>query len=318
MPGSEGTSPPMTSTPSAAMARALRSLDGLSLGDAYGECFLRNWGDCIDESSAARPDMIPLPDGPWAWTDDTAMAAELVHHLREHGSVRPDELSGGFARTYMRDPHRGYGASVQRLLVEIYAGKPWREAATEPFGGMGSMGNGSAMRAAPLGAWLADALEVPAIILVEADRSAAVTHAHPEGIAGAQAVALAAALAARTAPGEFPEVLWSNILGVLPDSLVRRGIEAAASIPGDAPLAEVAAELGNGSQILCIDTVPVCLWLAAHNGGNFELAMRRTAAISGDIDTNCAIVGGIISLLDGMELPAEWRRRRMPVPLLED
>jgi ADP-ribosylglycohydrolase len=246
------------------------------------------------------------------------MAVELVRHLADHGRVHPDELAIAFAQAFVSDPYRGYGASVHRLLVEISAGRPWRQAAGEPFGGTGSMGNGSAMRAPPLGAWFADAFDVPAIILVEADQSAAVTHPHPEGIAGAQAVALAAALAARTAPNEFSEAMWSNILGVLPDSLVRRGIEAAASIPGDAPLSGVAAELGNGSQILCIDTVPVCLWLAAHNGGNFELAMRRTAAISGDIDTNCAIVGGIIGLLEGMELPEEWRRRRMPVPLLED
>jgi hypothetical protein len=52
------------------------------------------------------------------------------------------------------------------------------------------MGNGGAMRAAPVGAFFADDL---AALVEHADRSAAVTHAHAEGRAGAVAVAAAAA-----------------------------------------------------------------------------------------------------------------------------
>src|SRR5206468_5547499 len=96
-------------------------------------------------------------------------------------------------RRFMADPDRGYGGMAKKILVEIYAGGDWRDAASAAFDGAGSMGNGSAMRVAPLGAYFAG--DIPKLI-DEAGKSAAVTHSHPEGIAGAIAVALAAAFAA--------------------------------------------------------------------------------------------------------------------------
>ncbi|WP_210408401.1 ADP-ribosylglycohydrolase family protein, partial [Allokutzneria sp. NRRL B-24872] len=78
-------------------------------------------------------------------------------------------------------------------LRRIREGEPWRTVAGEAFGGQGSRGNGAAMRVAPLGAHFADD---PARAAMEAALSAEVTHPHPEGVAGAVAVALAAAHAA--------------------------------------------------------------------------------------------------------------------------
>ena len=77
-------------------------------------------------------------------------------------------------------------------MREIMAGAKWRDMAANAFGGQGSMGNGSAMRVATLGAYFADDLERCA---EEAKASSLVTHTHPEGIAGAIAVAVAAAMA---------------------------------------------------------------------------------------------------------------------------
>jgi ADP-ribosylglycohydrolase len=59
--------------------------------------------------------------------------------------------------------------------------------------GRGSFGNGGAMRIAPLGAFFADDVER---VVVEARRAREVTHAHPEAVARAVAVAVAAALEA--------------------------------------------------------------------------------------------------------------------------
>lgn len=56
---------------------------------------------------------------------------------------------------------------------------------------MGSMGNGAAMRVAPIGAYFADDLDK---VLSHARASAEVTHGHREGIAGAMATAVASAL----------------------------------------------------------------------------------------------------------------------------
>ena len=74
----------MLSDADSRLRRARVSLDGLSLGDAFGERFF------------APPDvMIPwlttrtLPPGPWTWTDDTAMAISLIETLAAHGR-RPE------------------------------------------------------------------------------------------------------------------------------------------------------------------------------------------------------------------------------------
>jgi ADP-ribosylglycohydrolase len=97
----------------------------------------------------------------------------------------------------------------------------------------------------------------------------------------------------------------------LPTSETRSGIERAADWPLDAWAFDVAADLGCGQRITAQDTVPFCLWIAAAQLRDFPEAMFRTARIGGDIDTNCAIVGGIVALAVGPQgIPGEWRTRR--------
>lgn len=80
------------------------------------------------------------------------------------------------------------------------------------------MGNGAAMRVAPLGAWFADD---PAEAARQAALSAEVTHPHPEAVAGAIAVAVAAAIApSQPPPGKFID----EILRLVPPGTVRKGI----------------------------------------------------------------------------------------------
>ena len=80
--------------------------------------------------------------------------------------------------------------------------------------------------------------------------------------------------------------------------------------------ARLAAEaLGNGIGLSAQDTVPFALWCAAHNPDHFERAMRVTVSGGGDMDTNCAIIGGIVALSAGADsIPREWLHRREPLP----
>lgn len=81
---------------------------------------------------------------------------------------------------------------------------------------------------------------------------------------------------------------------------------------GDPDLA--ATMLGNGRQVSAHDTVPFTLWVAARERQDLEAAMWTTAAAGGDIDTTCAIVGGIIAASGSARPPSEWRRRCEPLP----
>ncbi len=118
--------------------RARLSLDGLSIGDGFGQCFFYPW---VVES-ANRDN---LPDHPWNYTDDTEMAMAIVQVLEQHGSIDQDALARTFAGRYVAEPGRGYGAGAQELLRRIATGAAWRNVSRELFGGQGSFGNGGAM-----------------------------------------------------------------------------------------------------------------------------------------------------------------------------
>lgn len=68
-------------------------------------------------------------------------------------------------------------------------------------------------------------------------------------------------------------------------------------------VATVAAVLGCGRRTTAHDTVPFALWSAARSLGDYENAFWTTAQVGGDVDTTCAIVGGVV---------AAGRRGRLP------
>lgn len=284
------------------------SLDGLSVGDALGAQFFVP-GVSFDDLLAGQ-----LPAAPWPWTDDTEMACSIVAELRDHGGIDQDRLAARFAAQF--EPYRGYGAGTVVLLRRIREGVSWRDASSAAFDGQGSMGNGAAMRVAPLGAFHAGDNSSAAL---QAMLSAEVTHAHPEAIVGAVAVAVAAAEAgwARlTAHRLQPQELLDAVLPFLVEGRVASGVVRAGGLL-DVSVAQAACELGNGSQVLALDTVPFALWVAATRLDDYSAAIRACIEAGGDVDTTAAIVGGIVAAFTGTGptgVPAEWHRRREPLP----
>jgi ADP-ribosylglycohydrolase len=292
--------------------RARLALEGLSIGDAFGERFFAS-----PSTALSMIEQRAYPREPWRWTDDTAMGLSVFEMLRDHGRIESGSLAKRFAERYRRDPARGYGGTAHTILQAISLGEPWQRVARSAFDGQGSMGNGAAMRAAPIGGYFCDDFEE---VVRQARASAAPTHAHPDGQAGAIAVALAAAVAwqmghagsaSRKPSGQR---LFRDVLAHTPSGPTRDGIEAAANLPlTETPRAAVAA-LGNGSGVISSDTVPYCLWCAARHLDSFEEAMWTTVAGLGDRDTTCAIVGGIVALSVGEAgLPPAFLRAREPL-----
>ena len=296
---------------SSGVERMKLSLDGLGLGDALGEM--------MSYQSHAAPQRLAennLPTGPWFHTDDTEMAISVVGVLKSHGYLDQDALAKRFARRFERDPERGYGKMTRIQMREIVSGAKWRDTAANAFGGQGSMGNGSAMRAGPLGAYFANNLERCA---EEARASSVVTHSHPEGVAGAIAVAIAAAMAWELRESHTSTragILFDAVLRHTPESKVRTGILTASVTPPEIPVADVARALGNGFLVTAPDTVPFCIWMAAHHLGNFVESLGQTVSVGGDCDTNAAIVCGIVALSTGRKsIPPEWLKARETIRL---
>ncbi len=287
---------------------ALTSLDGLSVGDAFGQGFFIN-SQLLEQLITERA----LPSPPWFFTDDTLMTLSIVSNLRQFGTINQDALARSFAERY--DYERAYGPSMHRALGRIRDGEDWRDVAGSLFAGQGSFGNGAAMRVAPLGAFFAD--DFPELI-EQARLSAEVTHAHPEAIAGAIAVAVAAGVAVcarkqavKPMVGEF----FAEILSCTPSSEVKSKLARAQTMPGSTDIAHVAAMLGNGTGVSAQDTVPFAVWCAAQWLDDFETAMWKTVSALGDRDTTCAIVGGIVASFTGREgIPSNWLADREPLP----
>jgi ADP-ribosylglycohydrolase len=298
------------------LERALVCLDGLSVGDALGE---RYFGPPAD--SARRIQTRQLPPAPWKYTDDTEMAQSIAETLAHEGRIDQDALAARFARRFRQDPLRGYGGGARDLLTRVSQGQSWRDAAGTSFNGQGSRGNGAAMRAAPIGAFFCDD---PDRVVEEARLSAAITHGHPDGQAGAIAVALAAAFIAGRRGGAAPTAdgLLSFVHGRTPDGPTRERLARALRLeevwkrngPPRLPVEQAARELGNGSEVLASDTVAFALWSAARHLGSFEETFWSTVAALGDRDTTCAISCGVAALAVGRAgIPAPWLEAREPL-----
>src|SRR5690606_23082861 len=120
-----------------------------------------------------RHDILLFAHGS-SFTDDTVLTVAVAESL-----LSGRDYVDTFKELSRRHPNRGYGKYYYQWMLSDDR-QPYK-----------SWGNGSAMRVTPVG-WARDTLED---VLDEAERSARVTHDHPEGIKGAQAVAMAVYLA---------------------------------------------------------------------------------------------------------------------------
>ena len=289
---------------------AVAVLDGLSVGDAFGELFAYG-SETVRQRVAAG-----IMAGPWWWTDDTAMALGIMECLLRAGTVEEPTLAWIFSRNFKREPDRGYGRMTRKVLDGITAGENWQTISSSAFEG-GSMGNGAAMRVGPVGAWFADDLER---VSKEAWRSARVTHWHPEGIAGAVAVAITVAMAWQTrgfSAADAREAISSEVRKRTPEGATRSMIESACRFDPSSSPAEAARVLGNGSLVTAPDTIPFVIWSALRSLDDYAEALIATVEGGGDCDTNAAMVGAILGARLGRSaIPAAWLEARERLPIL--
>jgi len=282
--------------------KVILSLEGLSIGDSFGQNFL------IEQNKAKQLiNSRQLPVKPWLYTDDTIMALSIVQTLNKFGCIKQDYLANIFAQRYIEEPDRGYGSTAGRMLRQISQGISWRQTSSEAFSGMGSMGNGGAMRAAPIGAYFFDDYQR---VVQEAKASSEVTHSHPDAQAGAIAVAVAAAYIVRRYSEKKSinnKSLLETVIEITPQGETKSRIKRAIKISDNSRLDYVISLLGNGTNLCAYDTVAIALWFVAGNSLDFSEALWKSVAALGDRDTICAIVGSLVALAVGKkQLPKAW------------
>lgn len=211
------------------------------------------------------------------YTDDTictVAVADAILKGRDYG-----ESIHEWCRRYPH-PMGSYGG---RFSMWVHSDNP------QPYG---SYGNGSAMRVSPVAWHFNDRNEV----LEQARLTVVCTHNHPEGIKGAQTVALAIHIARRYREEQLAE--QQLIQNILKECVRFSGYDIALR----------KEQVQNRFDETCQGTVPVALWIIGQSN-SFEDAIRRAVSLGADADTLGAIVGSIAEAI--WPIPEEMKQAAM-------
>jgi len=213
------------------------------------------------------------------FTDDSVLTVAVADCLINNKSYT--NVFQEYGRKY---PNAGYGGTFYKW---IFSKNP------QPYN---SWGNGSAMRVSPVAYAFNDLEEV----LKEAKRSAEVTHNHPEGIKGAQAIAAAVFLARKNkTKSDIKDYIQTKF-----------GYNLERKLDDIRPVYRF--------DVSCQGSVPESI-IAFFESTDFESAVRLAISIGGDSDKIAAMAGSIAEAFY-KEIPLEMineTKKRLPNAFLE-
>jgi len=240
------------------------------------------------------------------WTDDTHMMIGVAESLIANRGFNPEHMIRTFVRNWEREPWRGYAPGPPTIFRMVKLGIPWSEAAKRLYGGMGSFGNGAAMRVAPIGLLYHDDEETLRRV---AYQSAKLTHAHELGMEGAAVQACAVALAVRSRPGSLdPRDFLERVANFARKEVYRRKLREAECLLEVDDRRVVARRLGNSVE--AFNSVPTAIYCFARNLQSYVEAVLYAVSLGGDMDTIGAMAGAIAGAYHGLEaIPHPWVER---------
>ena len=243
---------------------------GAIAGDIIGSVY---------EGHPVKTKDFPLFDRGCRFTDDTVLTVAVAQAILEGRPYQETIRERG--RKY---PRAGYGGT---FIGWLFSDNP------HPYN---SWGNGSAMRVSPVGF----AFEIEPDVLDQAEKSAEMTHNHPEGIKGAQAAALAVFMARK---GRDKEDIRVAVTGQF-------GYDLKRTVDSIRPAYHF--------DVSCQGTVPEAI-IAFLDSDSYEDALRNAISLGGDSDTLACITGGIAEAFYG-GIPAEieaFALSKLPADLKE-
>ena len=217
------------------------------------------------------------------FTDDTVLTVAVADVLLKNG-----DYEGILRRYALRYPFAGYGGKFKKWMFGL------------TNGAYNSWGNGAAMRVSPVGL----AFETADRVLEEAAKSAAITHNHPEGIKGAQAMALGIFMAKHGAS----------------KTVIKAEIESAFGYDLDRSVDEIRPHYT--FDVSSQGSVPEAI-IAFLASTDFEDAIRTAVSLGGDSDTIASMTGALAEAFykeipDALEAEAFHRLPAKFIRLMED
>lgn len=280
---------------------------GCLLGGAVGDAIGLPWEGLARRQIAVRIGEAPLQHALFGtrgmYSDDTEHACMTGQALL----VAPGD-SRAFARSlawrlrwWLLGAPASVGWGTLRALVRLWLGwSPERS-------GVDSAGNGPAMRAAILGACVGgDRVRLEAFVT----RSTRMTHSDPRALAGALAIARAAAAIVHHRGAEAPEAVLAMVREETEDGELAGALAAAQEHLRRGDSAQTfACALGqvDGISGYIHHTVPVALYCWASAPRDVEAAVEQAVRLGGDTDTVAAIAGGLAGAAGGVGcIPRAW------------
>jgi ADP-ribosylglycohydrolase len=270
------------------------ALLGLAVGDALGAPLEGLPPEATTAAIAGRPEMT----GGRGWapgesTDDTALMLALAESIAAHGLLDTDDVGRRYI-SWAANDGKGMGHTTRMALIGATDAADARLRAREHWlVSEYAAGNGTVMRATPIGVAARTAAEAAQWAL----RDAELTHADPAAAVASGALCVAL-LAVRT--GEDPLEAARGQASGHPRTAGALALVAAGDVQG---LARLAAGAEPGA---CWTTLAIGLH-ALVSGGDYERAIGWVLERGGDTDTNAAVAGALVGYRDGVDaIPARW------------
>jgi ADP-ribosylglycohydrolase len=240
------------------------------------------------------------------YTDDTQLAREFLQSYVEHGRFDPEDYARRIAAIFREGRIVGRGRATELAAMRLMDGEPWDQAGTPAP----SAGNGSAMRAGPVGLVCFDDMDA---LRHTAHDQGRITHQDPRCSAGATAVAGAVAFALTGRPldpHEHCEAL-SGLVAPFETVFTQALLDLRdwVELPEEeavGPISRVGLDPGFGggwSNIspFVVGSVLWSLYAFLRTPGEYWKTICTAIAAGGDVDTTAAMAGAISGAYNGEE-----------------
>lgn len=231
---------------------------------------------------------------PGQWTDDTMMSKRLMESLYICGGFYPRDVANRYLHWYLSGDTRGMGKTTKAALQRLKEGFRWTDSGVE-----NAEGNGTAMRAAPMGAFYHDD---PLTVAEFARMESRITHKSIEACEGSAAVAL---MVAYLWQGVDRFDLLEATLEFLNNSRIKDKLIILNNTKDRLSLPEAFETFGTNAHVT--QTVPSA-FAAFMLTNSYEEAVMATIRAGGDTDTTAAITGALAGTYYGFEgIPKKYR-----------
>jgi ADP-ribosylglycohydrolase len=288
------------------------SLIGQCLGDASGfpvegyppEVCERYVTDVLLTEIAGEYGRGNFPFG--QYTDDSQLARELLQSYADTGYFDPKAYAGRISDIFGEGRIVGRGRATEEAATRLSQGVSWDNAGTPPP----SAGNGSAMRAGPVGLLFFDS---PERLIQAAHDQGRITHQDTRCSAGAVAIAGAVSLALKGRPVKTDDFLsqlseWAEVIDGSVASEIKNLAdwillppEKASALISRAGLSEDYSDGWEGISPFVTCSVLWSIYAFLRTPEDYWETICTAVRVGGDVDTTAAMAGAISGAYLGLD-----------------